>query len=156
MSFWERYEKLCLSCGYKPGSEQAAQAIGTSRGTISAWRKSGNPPTQDLLVRICDVYGVSADYLLGRTDDPIDYTNPDLIAELAGPQLDALGGDVKKAAAFQKATADDVRREATQQKGVILYGQLDEVDKGKAEAFMLGLLSQDKYAAQPASRKKRA
>ena len=70
--------------------------------------------------------------------------------------MDALGGDVKKAAAFQKATADDVRREATQQKGVILYGQLDEVDKGKAEAFMLGLLSQDKYAAQPASRKKRA
>lgn len=155
MSFWERYEKLCLDSGYKPGSEQAAQVLGTNRGTISAWKKSGNPPTTDILVRIADAYGVSTDFLLERTDDPTDYTNPDLIAELAGAQLDALVGDVKKAVALQRATADDVRREATPM-GVTLYAQLDDLDKGKAEGFMQGLLSQDKYFASPASRKKRA
>ena len=155
MTFWERYEKLCLDSGYKPGSEQAAQVLGTNRGTISAWKKSGNPPTYELLIKIADAYAVSTDYLLGRTDDPIDYTNPELIAELAGAQLDALGGDVKKAVALQRATAEDVRREATP-KGVQLYAQLDEIDRGKAEGYMQGLLSQDKYTAQPASRKKHA
>lgn len=155
MTFWERYEQLCLDAGYKPGSEQAAQVAGTNRGTISAWKKSGNPPTPDLLIKLADAYGVSADYLLCRTDDPIDYTNPDLIAELAGAQLDALGRDAKKAVALQRATAEDVRREATP-KGVQLYAQLDEIDKGKAEGYMQGLLSQDKYASQPVNRKKRA
>ena len=155
MSFWERYEKLCLDSGYKPGSEQAAQVLGTNRGTISAWKKSGNPPTTDILVRIADAYGVSTDFLLERTDDPTDYTNPDLLAELAGAQLDALSGDVKKAVALQRATADDVRREATPM-GVQLYAQLDDADKGKAEGYMQGLLSQDKYFVSPASRKKRA
>lgn len=155
MSFWERYEKLCLDSGYKPGSEQAAQVLGTNRGTISAWKKSGNPPTTDLLVRIADAYGVSTDYLLCRTDDPIDYTNPDLLAELAGAQLDALNGDAKKAVALQRATAEDVRREATP-KGVQLYSQLDELDKGKAEGFMQGLLSQDKYTVWPSDKKKHA
>lgn len=155
MTFWERYEKLCLGSGYKPGSEQAAQMVGTNRGTISAWKKSGNPPTPDILARIADAYGVSTDYLLGRTDDPIDYTNPDLIAELAGAQLDALGGDVKKAIALQRAIADDIDREATPT-GVQLYKQLDEIDRGKAEGYMQGLLSQDKYTTQPNSRKKHA
>ena len=155
MTFWQRYEKLCLDAGYKPGSEQAAQVLGTNRGTISAWKKSGNPPTSDYLIAIADVYGVSVDFLLCRTDDATDYTNPDLLAELAGAQLDALGGDTKKAVALQRATAEDVRREATP-KGVMLYGQLDEIDKGKAEGYMQGLLSQDKYAVQPVSRKKRA
>ena len=160
MAFWERYEKLCLDAGYKPGSEQAAQVIGTNRGTISAWKKSGNPPTSDLLSQIADAYGVSTDYLLCRTDDPTDYSNPDLIAELAGPQLDALDGDVKKALAFQRASAEDWQREQAtrgqQPKGVQLFMALDEIDRGKAEAYIQGLLSQDKYTVQPVSRKKRA
>ncbi len=156
MTFWDRYEKLCLAAGYKPGSEQAAQVLGTNRGTISAWKKSGNPPTPDILVRIADAYGVSSDYLLCRTDDETDYSNPDLLAELAGPQLDALGGDAKKAVALQRATAEDARREATPPKGVQLYMQLDKLDRGKAEGYMQGLLSQDKYIVQPVSRKKQA
>ena len=52
MAFWDRYEKLCLENGYKPGSEQAAQVLGTNRGTISAWKKSGNPPTPDILTEL--------------------------------------------------------------------------------------------------------
>ena len=139
MTFWERYEKLCLANGYKPGSEQAAQALGTNRGTISAWKTSGKPPKTEYLAEIADVYGVSTDYLLGRTDDPVD----------------ELGGDVKKAVALQRATADDVRREATPM-GVTLYALLDEVDNGKAEGFMQGLLAQNKYTTQPNSRKKHA
>ena len=52
MSFFERYEKLCIAQGYKPGSEQAAQALGTNRGTISAWKTSGKPPKTEYLIAI--------------------------------------------------------------------------------------------------------
>lgn len=155
MSFFERYEKLCIAQGYKPGSEQAAQALGTNRGTISAWKTSGKPPKTEYLIAIADVYHVSIDYLLCRTDDPTDYSNPDLIAEVSGPQLDAFDGDVKKAVALQKAIARDREREATPM-GVMLYNQLDGIDKGKAEAFMQGLLAQDKYTAQSDAGKKHA
>ena len=141
MTFWERYEKLCIENGYKPGSEQAAQALGTNRGTISAWKTSGKPPKTEYLVAVADVYGVSTDYLLGRTNESTDYTNPELCA------------GKKKAAASQRATADDVESEATPM-GVTLYLQLDENDKSKAEGFMQGLLSQKKYNV--ALRKKRA
>lgn len=156
MTFFDRYEKLCLENGYKPGSEQAAQALGTNRGTISAWKTSGKPPKTEYLVIIADVYGVSTDYLLGRTDDPTDYTNPELLAELNGPRLKEFGGDVKKAIALQQAIAEDVRAERATQAAAALYAQLDEADKGKAEAFMQGLLSQDKYNSRSGNRKKQA
>lgn len=155
MTFFERYEKLCIARGYKPASQQAADALGTNRGTISAWKTSGSPPKTDFLVNIANVYHVSVDYLLCRTDDPTDYSDPDLIASLDGPQLDEFDGDVKKAVALQKAIAQDRRREATPM-GVALYNQLDGIDKGKAEAFMQGLLAQDKYSAPAATGKKHA
>lgn len=155
MGFFDRYEKLCLARGYKPASQQAADAIGTNRGTISAWKTSGSPPKTEYLVEIANVYHVSVDYLLCRTDDPVDYTNPDLLAELAGPQLEEFGGDVKKAVALQKAIDQDRQREATPM-GIALYNQLDGIDKGKAEAFMQGLLAQDKYSAPAKAGKKHA
>ena len=151
MTFFERYTELCLQRGYKPGSEQAAQALGTNRGTISAWRTSERPPKTEYLVVIADVYGVSTDYLLGRTDDPTDYTNPELLAELAGPQLDAFDGDARKAVAFQKAVETDAKREKIRQATPLLdalYDQLDDADRGKVEGFAQGLLSQDKYAVR--------
>lgn len=142
MTFFERYEKLCLANGYKPGSTQAAEVLGTSRGTISAWKTSGKVPTSEYLISIANAYHVSVDYLLGRTDDSTDYADPNL------------DGDAKKALALQKASAKNQSAEATPL-GIALYGQLDSIDKGKAEAFMQGLLAQDKYTV-PATGKKHA
>lgn len=141
MTFFERYEKLCIDKGYKPASQQAAEALGTTRGTISAWKTSGSPPKNEFLISIANVYHVSVDYLLGRTDDPTDYTAPDLTA------------DQKPTATLQKASAaDQVKATPTV---LALYNQLDAVDQGKAEAFMQGLLAQDKYTV-PAAGKKHA
>lgn len=141
MTFFERYEKLCIDKGYKPASQQAAEALGTTRGTISAWKTSGSPPKNEFLISIANVYHVSVDYLLGRTDDPTDYTAPDLTA------------DQKSTATLQKASAaDPVKATPTV---LALYNQLDAVDQGKAEAFMQGLLAQDKYTV-PAAGKKHA
>lgn len=128
--FWERYEKLCLDRNYKPGSTQATLAIGTNRGTISAWKTSGSPPRVELLIKIADVYGVSTDYLLGRTEDPTDYARTG-------------AGAAASSSVRQKppATAKKSKSGASS----IIYSQLDKVDRGKADAYMLGLLSQDKY-----------
>ena len=145
MSFWERYEKLCMDAGYKPISEQAAQVIGIKRQNISTWKKSGNPPTYGALIKIADAYGVSTDFLLERTDDPTDYSNP-------GLNLDK---NAKKTVALQRAPAGSMGSGATP-KGITLYAQLDDSDKNKVEGFMQGLLAQDKYSAQLNSRKKRA
>ena len=145
MSFWERYEQLCLFNGYKPGSQEAANALGTSRGTISAWKKSGRPPQMEYLVNIANAYGVSTDYLLCRTDDPTYYTNPEIVA---AAEID----ETRKAAILDKLAARPAAATATQT-GDTLFSQLDDIDQGKAEAYMQGLLSQEKYVSR---RKKRA
>lgn len=130
MNFFDRYERLCLARGYKPASQQAAEAIGTNRGTISAWKTSGSPPKTEYLVAIADVYRVSADYLLGRTEDPTDYAHLDL-----------------EIAAKKELAMKNVRDREPTPAGAVLYQRLDPVDQGKAEAFMQGLLAQDTYAA---------
>lgn len=145
MSFFERYEKLCLDRGYKPGSERAAQILGTNRGTISAWKTSGRPPKTEYLLAVANAYGVSTDYLLGRTDNPATDAGPR--ADTADPPSSAPDEDVKKAAAPQGTTASHHERCKAAPKGVMLYEQLDEFDRGKAEGYMQGLLSQDKYGA---------
>lgn len=156
MTFYERFISLCKSRGFDcVTSKELERFLGIKKQTINHWSQSDKAPTGDSVVRIADAFHVSTDYLLGRTDNPVDYSDFDLTAALSGPQLDALDGDVKKALALQQAIAENVKREkeaeiqATQvDKGVLLYGQLDAVDKGKAEGYMQGLLDNDKYFTQ--------
>lgn len=156
MEFFDRYLDLCNKRNLQPMSQKAADMFGVTRATITAWSKNKTVPKGDTVALIADALGVSTDYLLGRTEDPADYSNPDLIAELAGPVLDALGGDVKKAAAFQRAVAQDVSQEggqATQPRILALYYQLDAIDQVRVEAYIEGVLSTDKYrTAQPSQK----
>lgn len=145
MTFYERYEKVCLEHDLDPCSQKAADLIGTTRSTISAWGTKKTTPKGEFVAAIADALGVSADYLLGRTDDMTDYANPELVASMAGPVLDEMNGDVKKAVEFHNAVDNDVKNE---QKPHILqqYEKLDEIDQIKADAFIEGLLAADKYA----------
>lgn len=45
---------------------QLAEAINISRQSISEWEREISKPTQDNLLRLCELYGVTVDYLLGR------------------------------------------------------------------------------------------
>jgi len=47
---------------------QLARAIGCSKGQISFWENGLNEPKASYVVKLADVFGVSTDYLLGRTD----------------------------------------------------------------------------------------
>lgn len=146
MKFYDRYAQLCAERKIDPCSQATANMLGISKSTISSWGSKNTFPKGDNVAVIADAFGVSADYLLGRTDDPTDYANGDVIASLAGPVLDHFDGDVKKAAAAQRAIAEDAMRE--RQSMPDFYKQyllLDEIDRAKAEAFVSGLLAADKY-----------
>ena len=121
MTFYERYEKVCIQHGVDPCSQKAADLIHTTRGNISMWKKNNTTPKGEMLCAIADAYHVSTDYLVGRTDDQTDYTNP----------------KAKTTTAPLTADTDDAV--------IAKYKQLDDTDKMKAEAYIDGILSADKY-----------
>lgn len=49
-----------------------AHELGVSLSTVRTWEQDKSSPGHDMLVRICRLYNVSSDYLLGLSDiDPI-------------------------------------------------------------------------------------
>ena len=47
---------------------QLAELLATTQDTISLWELGKSYPDLPSLVRLCDIFDVSADYLLGRSD----------------------------------------------------------------------------------------
>ena len=125
MSFFERYAATCTEHGIEPCSQRAADLFGISRSTISSWNTKNTFPKGETVAAIADALGVSADYLLGRTDNPIDYAN-------SAPVVEDVSRD------YMGAIPDFVSK----------LRMLDDVDKAKAEAYLDGLLSADKYRTE--------
>jgi len=48
---------------------QAAAELGISQALLSHYENGAREPKLDFIVKVCDYYGVSADFLLGRTDN---------------------------------------------------------------------------------------
>ena len=125
MSFFERYAATCTEHGIEPCSQRAADLFGISRSTISSWNTKNTCPKGETVAAIADALGVSADYLLGRTDNPIDSAN-------SAPVVEDVSRD------YMGAIPDFVSK----------FRMLDDVDKAKAEAYLDGLLSADKYRTE--------
>lgn len=97
---------------------ELAGLIGVSRSTVSMWEIGASQPDNELLVKIADIFRVSVDYLLGRTDDPIDYdTDGDALAEIPLSYVEAANGDMKKARAIMLAAERDAQQEAQRYSG---------------------------------------
>ncbi len=62
--FWETFSELCAEKKVKPG--RVAREIGVSNSATTHW-KSGKVPHYDTLLKIADYFGVSVDYLLGKS-----------------------------------------------------------------------------------------
>lgn len=148
MRFFDQYARICNERGIEPCSQRAASMFGVTRSIISQWNRKNKVPMGETVRTIADALGVSTDYLLCRTDDPTDYTNHDLIAEVAGPVLDEFNGDVEKAVAFQNAVAEDVKKEKTYPRILDLYNKLDTTDRIRVEAYIEGILTGDKYTSE--------
>ena len=125
MTFYERYVAICTDRHLEPCSQKAADAFGVTRATISAWNKKDKMPKGETVRVIADTLGVSCDYLLGRTDDPTDYSNPDFIHTSADANM-------KK----EKEQIPEI---------LMMFNQLDSSDKPKVKGVIQGLLLQDKY-----------
>ena len=48
---------------------EAAAKLGISQALLSHYENDAREPKFDFVIRACDYYGVSADYLLGRSDE---------------------------------------------------------------------------------------
>lgn len=122
MSFYERYARICAQRGIDPCGQKTADLFSTTRATISTWGKKGTTPNGAMVAVIADALHVSADYLLGRTDDPTD------VGAKAHPH---------SAATPSMPVPNDPLFDVIQ--------KLDDVDRIRVEAYMDGLLANDKY-----------
>ena len=53
--------------------DQVAALVNVTKSAVSAWEGDMRQPPYDTLIRLADIYHVSTDYLLGRTNDrPLD------------------------------------------------------------------------------------
>lgn len=57
------------------GDTQAmlAEKLHVSHYTVSSWEQGKSSPKDETLVKICRMYGVSSDYLLGLSDEDPDF-----------------------------------------------------------------------------------
>jgi len=65
-SFANRVKKLRKEKGLK--QEELAEALSTSKGTVSIWERGGRRPEQRTIKRIADLFEVSVAYILGYSD----------------------------------------------------------------------------------------
>jgi transcriptional regulator with XRE-family HTH domain len=70
--------------------ETLANEIGVTKSTISLYETGDNVPDIKTLAKIADFYGVSADWLLGRTPDPTTDIDVKAICEKTGLTGDAI------------------------------------------------------------------
>ncbi|GAB6988076.1 helix-turn-helix domain-containing protein [Paenibacillus pini] len=50
--------------------EELAQSIGTTRASLSHYEKNRRKPDFEILTKLADTFGVSIDYIIGRTNHP--------------------------------------------------------------------------------------
>lgn len=132
MTFYERYAKIAESQGLEPCSQKAADMFGLTKSTISVWGVRSTTPKGETVAVIADKLGVSADYLLGRTDDPTDFTKLNM--------QDVMKEGRSKTVMIRKPDTSD-----TDQTFLMLYGKLDASDKLRIEGVIQGMLMADKY-----------
>lgn len=64
MNFWDNLYSECLKKKITP--QKLGKEINISPATFTKW-KNGTPPSSERLIAIADYFGVSCDYLLGRS-----------------------------------------------------------------------------------------
>lgn len=74
----------------KTPQEQCAKDLGISRGALSFYENGERKPDAEILVRMCEYFKVSADYLLGLSD--VESVDPDIqtACELTGLSEEAV------------------------------------------------------------------
>ena len=85
--FSERLKQLRQNNRYT--QDLLAEKLGISRVAYTKYEGGKNMPTPDKLEKPADIFEVSVDYLLGRTDDPAPYKDVNADVEYP-PELQKL------------------------------------------------------------------
>jgi len=130
MLFYERFVELCEEKGVS--QTRAVLEAGGNKGSVTYWKKKYQEgkdakPDSYMATKLANYFGISVDYLLCRTDDPVDYSaDGDALAEIPLVYVEAAGGDMKKARAAMLAAERDAHRERAQKAG--LYSRFSARD----------------------------
>ncbi len=114
--FAQRLRELRTS--RKLSQQDLADIVGKTQQAVNLWEKGENEPGYETLKKLADLFSVTVDYLLGRTDDPSpkqddrQHVNDDEALEY----LDELHKRPEMKALFQvsrKATKEDIETAIT-------------------------------------------
>lgn len=97
MTMGEKLLKLRKARGWS--QEEMAERVGVTRQAISRWESDSAKPDADNIITLCDLFGVSSDYLLRGEGDPGNggsQTVPEVQrpADRQGRLSDVIGGSV--------------------------------------------------------------
>lgn len=62
---------------------QLGKRIGVAKTTITGYEREDRQPTPATICALCDLFGCTADYLLGRSPSPLPVISPEDAAVLA-------------------------------------------------------------------------
>lgn len=85
-----------------------ARAIGVARNLVSRWEIGDRKPQGDALVKLADLFGVTTDYLLGRSDTPATNLSPP-VAPSAGEEPNRLVRAAEELSAALKMREENER-----------------------------------------------
>ena len=108
MEFGEKIKALRLERGMT--LEQVGNLVGVGKSTVRKW-ESGQIANmrRDKIALLAQALGVSPAYLMGWSDDPIDYENYDL-TEVNTEIVRHFNGDARQIHAFLKARDKDAQQ----------------------------------------------
>ena len=128
--FFDRFKQLCTEKGVSTTS--VVEAVGMNRSAVTYWKKSGATPKADIVKKIADHLGVSAEALLLEPDQKLDmllamepaeaYAQLETMAEAAGTDL----AHVANTAGVRSGEVDLLKRnrKASAQAITLLYNTL--------------------------------
>ena len=123
-----------LRLQHKLTQSELAAIAGVSDKAVSTWENGIKSPRKGVVYKLADYFNVSPAWLAGYTDDPINYDDPDLIAEIPQAILEHFDGDARKAyTAWKSADADYI------DEGLRSAGTVSKNDTGHNRAPVSGL-----------------
>lgn len=77
------FSERLKECRKKSGKlqDEVAAGLGIKKNTYSTYETGRSSPALEFIPEIADYFGVSADYLLGRTDNPEPESEPEIDTE---------------------------------------------------------------------------
>lgn len=104
-----RIMELRKKLGYS--QQELANILFVNQTAVSQWERNATTPSPNILIKLCELFYTTTDYLLGRTDDPASLSEKKAPASAEADDSSikfALFGDTE----IDDETFDEVKRYA--------------------------------------------